>query len=1444
MPSSEKCFNLRLLKVSFYCCIILVLTYFGLQKVQAQVTLGASPYTQNFNSIGGGLPTGWGVYTGANAASPGASAAFSTAATAWANTTGAFNNRASANAPATSADASGTQSANPDRALAVRQSGSFGDPGASFALQIANTTGLTNFSLSFKLMQLDPGSPARTTTWNVDYGFGATPGAFTNVTTAPVTLTTTVGTWGTTNVTVSFGSLLDNNSGPVWIRICAKTSSTGSGSRPVTAIDDYNLSWIACALPSITSQPANSSICAAGSTSFSVAASGFTGFQWEVSTNGGGSWSALSNGGVYSNVTTNTLNITGATVPMNNYQYRCIVYNGPCSVTSNAVVLNVGGAFSIVVQPADYIACVGNSAIFNITTTPGVISFQWQLSTDGGLSFSNLANGAPYSGVTTSSLNISSTGIGMNGYIYQCILSNGGCTASATSNPAMLTVGGPAFVVNPGYQSTCVNGSVTFNVVTTGVAPTYIWEMSTNGGASWGIIPLGPPYSGNASASLNINPAVLSMNNYQFRCVATDGGCPSTSSAATLTVSNGPAILTQPSNVTTPAGTNATFTVNAVNTTSYQWEESVNGGATWTPLTNTPPYSGVSTAVLTVSGVTIAMNGYMYRCVLTGCVPPVNVTTNNATLVIGVAGGTVLLPGDLVFVGYDSRNGTGAGCSTNTNTDKYYIANLVDLAPGTKFKIVNSRFEAGAAANVRTNYWRGSGDAPFEDPAYIELTWNAITNLPKGSITTVTTIGTTPNATVSNISVNGVTTASYAYTVSGTANISSSDPDQIYLIQGTFIPLGTINVDRYNLMTGKVLFGMTNKAAWVPLSSSCSAGVGGANRVSRLPDDIECFNLESTLMREVYYYLNSALHNGSQRQLLGAIMTAANWSQPSSTNCLDIPEDWTGATGTSAGKQFTFLAGNPPGYWVGDFNIDWFNCRNWESFTVPDPTVDVIVPAAAINDCYVDISAFPVTAAKYGNVAQCKNISITGRKLVLENDINDRLTSYGNLLISGTGTVDMNDGNNVTADGQIYLIGNWTNQILQTNFDEGNSTVRFLGAGTQLITTSPVDRNEAFYNVILDNNTSFTIDGDVTVSGNMNMINGVVNPIAMATDEVIFTDNATVTNLTANSYVAGKVRKIGNDAFVFPTGKNLKWARIAMSAPVTTAAEFQAEYFKAGYGIYLVNSPLDHVSTMEYWNLNTLAAVSPVSVTLYWEDGAWSGITGPLSPDLRVAHFNGTAWDDNGNTNVTGTVPIGTVRSTVPVTDFGSFTFGSITPDNPLPVQLSDFTAKTVNNERVKLNWITQSELNNDYFDVMRSQDGNHFETIGQVTGLGTTTSVTKYVFEDAAPFHGISYYRLRQVDYNGQYELSVTRQVNINKGKSAITAWIENNTIHALIDTDMGGNAVTEITDASGRIISRKIFYFGAGQTTFHIQKPDAPGIYFLRIITAEGSFVLKFAK
>ncbi len=89
----------------------------------------------------------------------------------------------------------------------------------------------------------------------------------------------------------------------------------------------------------------------------------------------------------------------------------------------------------------------------------------------------------------------------------------------------------------------------------------------------------------------------------------------------------------------------------------------------------------------------------------------------------------------------------------------------------------------------------------------------------------------------------------------------------------------------------------------------------------------------------------------------------------------------------------------------------------------------------------------------------------------------------------------------------------------------------------------------------------------------------------------------------------------------------------------------------------------------------------------------------------------------------------------------------------PLPVKLTGF-AGTVKDNVVVLTWTTVTELNNDYFEVQRSLDGSLFETIGRVEGNGTTNGSVDYRYVHSSPAAGASYYRLRQVDFDGVEEL------------------------------------------------------------------------------------------
>ena len=224
--------------ISFFYLVLIVFS------VDAQITLSGTNYSQNFDGVGSGLPSGFRVSSSATAATLGTAATFNSAIDAnspWNSTFSGWKNVASADGLISSSNAA-TQAASTDRVVGIRQSSSLGDPGAALEMQLANTTGFSDFSMSFKLQSLDATS-ARITTWRVDYGFGASPSSFTTIATSPASITTGGGTFSNNTVTVDFGTALDNINQNVWIRIVTISATTLSGSRATTGFDDISLDF-------------------------------------------------------------------------------------------------------------------------------------------------------------------------------------------------------------------------------------------------------------------------------------------------------------------------------------------------------------------------------------------------------------------------------------------------------------------------------------------------------------------------------------------------------------------------------------------------------------------------------------------------------------------------------------------------------------------------------------------------------------------------------------------------------------------------------------------------------------------------------------------------------------------------------------------------------------------------------------------------------------------------------------------------------------------------------------------------------------------------------------------------------------------------------------------------------------------------------------------------
>lgn len=212
-------------------------------SVVAQITLTGTSYTQNFNQLASGLPTGWTVSTGATASGMGNSASFGTAAVAWDSSRdvgGVFRNTSSDNIVHGSSAAA--QSANTDRALGWRP-GLAAERNGAITVTFADTLGLTGFSVSLDVFTFN--DVTAVATYAFEYRVGGS-GAFTQLGT-----TYTTGTpFGAVTYTFSGSALatVANQSQPVSFRLRGTTSS-GTGSLDGVAIDNFSLGYSVIAAP-------------------------------------------------------------------------------------------------------------------------------------------------------------------------------------------------------------------------------------------------------------------------------------------------------------------------------------------------------------------------------------------------------------------------------------------------------------------------------------------------------------------------------------------------------------------------------------------------------------------------------------------------------------------------------------------------------------------------------------------------------------------------------------------------------------------------------------------------------------------------------------------------------------------------------------------------------------------------------------------------------------------------------------------------------------------------------------------------------------------------------------------------------------------------------------------------------------------------------------------
>ncbi len=342
-------------------------------------------------------------------------------------------------------------------------------------------------------------------------------------------------------------------------------------------------------LPAISSQPANATVTAGGTATFTVVAGGATPLSYVWRKNG--------------------VNISGATAASyttpatsagdNGSTYYVIVTNAYGSKTSSTATLTVNSTPAITTAPANATVNPGQTATFTVGTSGFPLpTLQWR------------RNGVDIPGATTGTCTTPAVSALDDGAAYSVVATN--ALGSATSANAILTVRvAPSITTQPAAATVAVGATATFSVAAAGTAPlTYQWRKNA------------VDIAGATAASYTTPAATAPDSGALFSVVVANAAGSATSAGAALTVLTPPAITTQPAGATVGLGATATFTVAASGAAplTYQWRK--NGG----------DIAGATAASYTTPATVAGDNGALFSVVVTNAVGAA--TSNNATLTV------------------------------------------------------------------------------------------------------------------------------------------------------------------------------------------------------------------------------------------------------------------------------------------------------------------------------------------------------------------------------------------------------------------------------------------------------------------------------------------------------------------------------------------------------------------------------------------------------------------------------------------------------------------------------------------------------------------------------------------------------------------------------------------------------------------------------------------
>jgi hypothetical protein len=432
----------------------------------------------------------------------------------------------------------------------------------------------------------------------------------------------------------------------------------------------------------------------------------------------------------------------------------------------------------------------------------------------------------------------------------------------------------------------------------------------------------------------------------------------------------------------------------------------------------------------------------------------------------------------------------------------------------------------------------------------------------------------------------------------------------------------------------------------------------------------------------------------------------------------------------------------------------------------------------------------------------------------------------GNLTQSG-GTIDLatavsngviNVSGNVIQTGGI-ITESGTSPLSKLAFTGGNAQTAECAAGGLTGDALSVEVNKSANDVMMLSNVTIPKDLILTANNlNVGSNNITINNLATggkATSHVITPNN--VGKLTIKA-----VNAVGKD---FPVGISA-----ASYDPVIIKNTTGTNDFSVSVGSTITSGvPSTYLTVIpRQWEIE-----SPLSAgaTLAFTPGVGS------ASSAKIGHYIGGAWDLTTSSTTSAPTYTGTFTS------FSPFIIAS----QVLPVELVSFTAKKAGTINV-LNWQTASEKNNSHFDIERSINGEYnWTSIGTVKGNGNSIVTQNYAFTDKEPL-SISYYRLKQIDFDGRFEYSNVVSVIGKSGKFNIASVAPNPTKETstiLFESAKNESVLVTLTDISGRVVLTQNLAATEGVNTINVNMSLlSNGLYIMSLRNNEQVLIQKLTK